>query len=108
MKCDCSIPEAVADAAAAAKAAQKIWDARPAIERAGFLHQIATRIRENVPPLAKTIVAEQGKVMGLAEVEVDFTADYLDYMAEWARRIKGEIVTSDRPGENCCCYAIAM
>lgn len=93
-------PEAVADAVAAAKAAQKAWEARPAIERAGFLRQIAARIRENVPALAKTIVAEQGKVMGLAEVEVNFTADYLDYMAEWARRIEGEIVTSDRPGEN--------
>ncbi len=28
-----------------------------------------------------------------------FTADYLDYMAEWARRIEGEIITSDRPNE---------
>ena len=37
--------------------------------------------------------------MGLAEVEVNFTADYLDYMAEWARRIEGEVITSDRPDE---------
>ena len=36
----------------------------------------------------------------LADVEIDFTADYIDYMAEWARRIEGEIITSDRPGEN--------
>ncbi len=28
-----------------------------------------------------------------------FTADYLDYMAEWARRIEGEILESDRAGE---------
>jgi lactaldehyde dehydrogenase/glycolaldehyde dehydrogenase len=32
-------------------------------------------------------------------VEVSFTADYLDYMAEWARRYEGEIVQSDRPGK---------
>ena len=38
--------------------------------------------------------------MELAEVEVNFTADYLDCIAEWARRIKGEIVTSDRPGKS--------
>jgi lactaldehyde dehydrogenase/glycolaldehyde dehydrogenase len=31
---------------------------------------------------------------------VNFTADYIDYMAEWARRIEGEIIPSDRPGEN--------
>lgn len=90
----------VCDAVAAAKAAQTAWEARPAIERAGFLRQVSAKIRENVPALAKTIVAEQGKTMGLAEVEVNFTADYLDYMAEWARRIEGEIITSDRPGEN--------
>lgn len=95
-----SSPEAVADAVDAANAALPAWEALPAIERAGYLRQIAARIRENVPALAKTIVSEQGKVMGLAEVEVQFTADYLDYMAEWARRIEGEIVTSDRPGEN--------
>ena len=41
--------------------------------------------------------------MGLAEVEADFTTDYLNHMAEWARRLDGEVVTSDRSGENCCC-----
>ncbi|WP_272010649.1 aldehyde dehydrogenase [Roseovarius sp. ZX-A-9] len=90
----------VDDAVAAAKSAQQAWEARPAIERAGYLRQIAAKIRENAPKLANTIVEEQGKIRGLAEVEVGFTADYLDYMAEWARRIEGEIITSDRPGEN--------
>src|SRR5689334_4775211 len=39
------------------------------------------------------------KVLDLARVEAAFTADYIDYMAEWARRIEGEIIPSDRPGE---------
>ncbi|RUM95806.1 aldehyde dehydrogenase [Pseudaminobacter arsenicus] len=90
----------VGEAVAAAKSAQKAWERRPAIERAGFLRQISAKIRENAPALASAIVEEQGKIQGLAEVEVAFTADYLDYMAEWARRIEGEIITSDRPGEN--------
>lgn len=98
-----TIPDSNADdvnqAVAAAKAAQVEWSRKPAIERAGYLRQIANKLRENVPALARTIVAEQGKVMGLAEVEVNFTADYLDYMAEWARRIEGEVITSDRPNE---------
>jgi lactaldehyde dehydrogenase / glycolaldehyde dehydrogenase len=50
-------------------------------------------------PLARVITEEQGKILDLARVEVAFTADYLDYMAEWARRIEGEILESDRPGE---------
>ena len=39
-------------------------------------------------------------MLDLARVEAAFTADYIDYMAEWARRIEGEIIQSDRPGEN--------
>ncbi|TPE51066.1 aldehyde dehydrogenase [Amaricoccus solimangrovi] len=98
----------VEDAVAAAAAAQPAWERRPAIERAGFLRRIAAKIRENVPELARVIVEEQGKVMGLAEVEVAFTADYIDYMAEWARRIEGEIINSDRPGETIYLYRQAI
>lgn len=87
-------------AVGAAKAAQKDWAAKPANERAGYLRVIANKIRENADRLAKIITEEQGKVLSLARVEVDFTADYMDYMAEWARRIEGEVITSDRPGEN--------
>lgn len=91
---------AVDDALRAARQAQKDWARKPAIERAGYLRRIASKLRENVDHLARTITLEQGKISALAEVEVNFTADYLDYMAEWARRIEGEIITSDRPGEN--------
>lgn len=38
--------------------------------------------------------------MGLAEVVVNFTADYMDYTAEWARRLVGEILPSGNRGEN--------
>lgn len=98
------IPEASAaqvdSAIGAARAAQKAWAAKPAIERAGYLRKIAEKVRANAPRLAKIITAEQGKVPALAEVEVNFTADYLDYMAEWARRLEGEVLTSDRAGEH--------
>ncbi|MCL6692862.1 aldehyde dehydrogenase [Pseudomonas sp. R3.Fl] len=99
-----SIPEASAgqvDAAlGAARMAQKGWAAKPAIERAGYLRRIAGKVRANAERLARIITAEQGKVPALAEVEVAFTADYLDYMAEWARRLEGEVLTSDRAGEH--------
>ena len=92
--------EDVDQALAAARAAQQDWARKPAVERAGHLRRIAAKLRENVAHLARTITLEQGKISSLAEVEVNFTADYLDYMAEWARRIEGEIITSDRPNEN--------
>ena len=84
----------------AADAAQDSWGKLPAIERAGYLRKIAQKIRDNADMLAHTITQEQGKVLGLAQVEVNFTADYMDYMAEWARRYEGEIIQSDRPNEN--------
>lgn len=87
-------------AVAAAKRAQPAWEKLPAIQRGRHLRAIAAKLREHKEMLAQTIVREQGKVAGLARVEVDFTADYLDYMAEWARRIEGEVITSDRPGEH--------
>lgn len=92
--------EDVDDAIQAAYTAQLSWEKLPAIERAGYLKKIAQKIRENADMLARTITQEQGKVLGLATVEVHFTADYMDYMAEWARRYEGEIIQSDRPNEN--------
>lgn len=90
---------AVDAAVAAAKRAQPAWEKLPAIQRAGYLRTIAAKLREHRTELARIIVREQGKVQGLAQVEVDFTADYMDYMAEWARRLEGEVLTSDRPNE---------
>jgi len=92
--------EMVSDSVAAAKTAQKGWAKLPAIQRAQALRSLSDKIRKNHSALSRVIVEEQGKIPDLADVEVSFTADYLDYMAEWARRIEGEIITSDRPGEN--------
>lgn len=98
------VPDAGSDvvdqAVHAARRAQPAWEKLPAIQRAGHLRAISAKLREHREALARTITSEQGKVLGLARVEVDFTADYIDYMAEWARRIEGEVITSDRAGES--------
>jgi lactaldehyde dehydrogenase/glycolaldehyde dehydrogenase len=96
--------EDVDRAVLAAERAQKAWAALPAIRRAGHLREIAALIRANRESLARVITEEQGKILSLAQVEVDFSADYLDYMAEFARRYEGEIIQSDRPGENILLY----
>lgn len=83
----------------AARKAQPAWERLPAIERAGYLRRISTKLREHKERLALRVSLEQGKILELARVEIDFTASYMDYMAEWARRIEGEIIQSDRPGE---------
>jgi lactaldehyde dehydrogenase/glycolaldehyde dehydrogenase len=90
----------VDEAVRSAAAAQPAWAHLPAIERAKPLRALAQAIRGDVSRIARIIAAEQGKVLPLAEMEVFITAEYLDYSAEWARRIEGEVITSDRPGEH--------
>ena len=92
--------EMVDEAVEAARSAQSNWAKLPAIQRAVYLRKVADKVRENKEMLAEIITREQGKTLGLATVEVDFTADYIDYMAEWARRIEGEVIPSDRVNEN--------
>lgn len=92
----------------AAERAQPGWEALPAIQRAGWLRKIAAGIRERAEEISALIVEEGGKIQQLAQVEVAFTADYIDYMAEWARRYEGEILQSDRPGENILLFKRAL
>jgi lactaldehyde dehydrogenase/glycolaldehyde dehydrogenase len=82
----CTVPDStqhdVDKAIEAAANAQLAWAKQPAIARARLLRSIAAKIRQHVEPLARVITEEQGKTLGLARVEVEFTADYFDYMAE--------------------------
>ncbi|KAA6322872.1 Lactaldehyde dehydrogenase [termite gut metagenome] len=84
----------------AAKKSQTAWAAQPAAQRAGYLRQMAALIRANRLELAKTLASEQAKVLPLAQVEIDLTADYFEYYAGWARIYEGEIIQSDRLNEN--------
>ncbi|MDR1561986.1 MAG: aldehyde dehydrogenase [Dysgonamonadaceae bacterium] len=91
------------DANAALEAASKsqtAWAACTPSERAGYLRQMAVLIRSNRKELARILAQEQAKIIGLAQVEIDFTADYFEYYAGWARIYEGEIINSDRVNEN--------
>ena len=89
----------VETAVGVAKQAQVAWAEKTAIERAGYLREIAAKLREQAEYFARCLSREQGKVIELARGEVNFAWQYFEYTAEWARRIEGEIITSDRPGE---------
>jgi lactaldehyde dehydrogenase/glycolaldehyde dehydrogenase len=98
-----------ADAAVlAAEKAQKSWAKKPAIERAGHLREIAQLVRARADEIAHCLSQEQGKILGLAKVEASFTADYFDYMAEFARRYTGEVIQSDRPNENILMFKLPI
>ena len=95
-------------AIAAAGAAQPKWEALPAVERGNWLRRIAAGIRRREAEITATIVAEGGKTQQLAKTEVLFTADYLEYMADWDRRYEGEIVQSDRVNETILVFKKAI
>src|SRR6478735_4800036 len=92
--------EEVQEAIDFAETAQKEWKKKPAAERAKYLTRLAEEIRKNKDFLARVISEEQGKILALSTTEVEFTADYIDYMAGSARTYEGEILQSDRPNEN--------
>ena len=98
----CTVPESsdtdLDIALSAAEAAQRDWAKRPAIERAKALRTIADKIRERRTSRAGHHRGAGQDPRSRARRSA-FTADYFDYMAEWARRIEGEILESDRPGE---------
>ncbi len=88
----------------AATRAQSGWAALPSAARAEYLKKFAAVIRRHRQDLGRILAEEQAKTHPLAQVEVDFTADYFDYYAGWARIYEGEIIQSDRPRENILLY----
>ena len=75
------VPEGTeADAHAAllaAKEAQPAWAKTAPAARGEALKAMARVIRANRVELAELLASEQAKVAGLAQVEIDFTAEYL-------------------------------
>jgi len=78
----------------AAQTAFKGWSTTLAGERAAILHRMAAVIRENADLLASMLTLEQGKPLAEAKGEVLLGANYVQWFAEEARRIDGEIVPS--------------
>ncbi|WP_231604496.1 aldehyde dehydrogenase [Crateriforma conspicua] len=84
----------------AAQAAFPAWAAMPAVQRGEILARFASLIRDNRERLAKILVTEMGKTYQLALGEVDVSADFINFPAQAARRIEGDILPSDLPNEH--------
>ncbi|WP_077623858.1 aldehyde dehydrogenase [Sediminibacillus massiliensis] len=96
--------EDVNKAVEAAFEAQKSWEHTPAVERGKVVRKLGDRIEERRERFIELLQEEQGKDYELASGEIDLAIDYFRYMSEWARRIEGDIVPSDRPNENIFIY----
>lgn len=82
------------------KKAQPAWAAMPAVERGNILIKFADLILKNKERLAKLCTIEMGKTYELALGEVTVSADFINYPAQSARRIEGDIFPSDNPSEH--------
>ena len=87
------------DALVAADTASRDWAQKPAEERAGYIRELAAIIECNREELAQLLASEQGKILPEAKAEVDGAIAYLTYAAQSARRIEGEITTSEYTDE---------
>lgn len=82
----------------AAHAAFTDWSMTTAAERADVLQKMARTIRENLDELAALLTLEQGKPLAESRAEMKLGADYVQWFAEEARRINGEIIPSPWKG----------
>ena len=85
----------VDDALRSSKKAQKEWAKIPAQKRGEYLLEIAGLIDKHKEELAVLLTSEHGKTIVQARGEVEGTSGFLRYAAESARRIEGEILTSE-------------
>lgn len=83
----------------AADVAFKKWKKIPPRQRAEMLYKLAAEIKNNAEYLAELLVKEQGKLLKVARMEVAVAASFIEYACENARRIEGDIIPSDNPGE---------
>ncbi|MGH6993371.1 MAG: aldehyde dehydrogenase family protein, partial [Caulobacteraceae bacterium] len=94
---DLSGPEA-AEAIEAASHAFPAWRSLTAKARADALHRWSGLILSAREDLARLMPAEQGKPLAETRGEVAYGAAFIDWFAEEARRIYGDVIPSHKEG----------
>ncbi|MGF9761370.1 NAD-dependent succinate-semialdehyde dehydrogenase [Microvirga sp. 0TCS3.31] len=91
--------EATRQAIDTAHAVQKDWAKRTAKERSQILRRWYDLIIENADDLALILTTEQGKPLAEAKGEVISNAAYIEWFAEEAKRIDGDIIPGASPSQ---------
>ncbi|MBC7414377.1 MAG: NAD-dependent succinate-semialdehyde dehydrogenase [Herminiimonas sp.] len=86
--------EATRQAIDAAAAALPAWSAKTGKERAAVLRRWFDLIIENADDLAALMTAEQGKPLAEARGEVLYGASFIEWFAEEAKRVTGDVMSS--------------
>jgi aldehyde dehydrogenase (NAD+) len=86
------------EAVTAAEAAADDWEDTPGPERGGFLREAAKIMEDRYDELAETLVREEGKTLG--EADVGRSIDIFYYYAEKARDMGGVVKQPSVEGQN--------
>ena len=84
-------------AIAAAEQAMPAWAARTAKDRAQVLRTWFDLIMAHQDVLARILTREQGKPLAEAKGEIAYAASFIEWFAEEAKRIYGEVVPGHMP-----------
>ncbi len=85
-------------AIAAAERAFPAWRALTAKQRSEILYRWYQLMIENKRWLGQLVTAEQGKPLKEAEGEVEYAASFIQWFAEQAKRVNGEIIPPAKSG----------
>ncbi|MDH1108402.1 NAD-dependent succinate-semialdehyde dehydrogenase [Pseudomonas otitidis] len=82
----------------AAQAALPAWRARTAKERSTILRRWYELIMANQEDLARLLSWEQGKPLAESRGEIAYGASFIEWFAEEAKRVYGDVIPHDKPG----------
>ncbi len=86
-----------AEAVEHADKAFRLWSKKTAKERSNLLRKWFDLMIANTDDLGLIMTAEQGKPLAEAKGEVAYAASFVEFFAEEARRVYGDIIPQHRP-----------
>ncbi len=87
------------EAIQAAEKALSIWQRKTTVERSRILRKWYDLILENLDDLALILTLEQGKPLKEAKGEIKYGASFVEWFAEEARRIYGDVIPAQQNGK---------
>lgn len=91
------------DAIEAAQSAMRDWQRQSAKARANTLRRWFDLVLANQEDLAIIMTAEQGKTLAESRGEVAYGASYIEWFAEQAKRIDGDVIPAPGPDKRIVC-----
>lgn len=90
-------------AIAAAETAMLSWRQQPAKQRAQVMRRWFDLIMANQEDLARIMTLEQGKTLAESRGEVAYGASYIEWFAEQAKRIDGDVIPAPSGDKRIIC-----